>query len=734
MKSIRQLLRQPLKSLLGVVLMGLAIAALVVCLGQYLAAQSTGEVLENTFSSVALPMGILNIDGMEVSSDVTFPEDIAQWAAETAKDHPDVITQIAEHGILSAQIQDLTPLNYSSGPFIPENITDGNWIFYRYQPDPYGMPYSTAMLLVTLEEISEPEELLESAVIEPVTRDDFDHVMDYIDYMEKAEKLTATRGYTLKLTGTVQGVVSLQEGFRDPTGMIIRMTITLPTLEELDALKLEAGGTYLVFGTDYVDTDWALRTYFASEKHHDPFYLESFDMDKMRILSEEEQNMYLQSNPYDPVYALYGGYLSLSKEKYEAAGAVRLTLKSPISTICYDRIWDESGKLTELRPNDDIVSHIIDLMAYTFDLHEIGTSREEYIERYTIPTIARVDGTVEEFLASGEGEPWREALDMMKINNQAFAVLGVEKVGYLADFARENSRIVEGREFTVEEQKSGARVCVIHETLAAANGLTVGDTITLNLYETDENLPYQSHGTGLLTPAASFWFHTTPFAETAEYTIVGLWRGEELWGDVAHNTYTLSPNTVIVPKASVQTPMEHRESVLFSTIVLKNGAVEEFRSLAARGGYGDRFICHDQGYSSIAGNFHNYDALGKQVLLVGASIYAMVLILFLLFFPGAQRKNLWTMESLGAGKCDRFGFVMIHAGLLLLCATFLGGAVGLASWGRVLDKLQTTAESAVRLSLEPGVLLLILLAQLAVATVLSALVALFLSRTRGMRR
>lgn len=727
MKSIRQLLRQPLKSLLGVGLMSLAIAVLVVCLGQYLAAISTGQVLENTFSSVALPVGIMDTVGMTVSSDVSFDENMAQWAAETAQEHPEVIDKIAEHGFLSAQIPELTPLNYTSGSFIPENITDGDWVFYRYQPDPYGMPYSTAMLVVTLDEISDPEESSYTVAVEDVTIDSFENIQDYLDYMATAEKLSAVWNYTLKLTGTVKNVVSLQEGFRDPTDMIIRMTITLPTLEQLEALHLEVGGTYLVCGMDYVDTDWALRGYLASDKHRYPTNIDSFDMNKMRVLTEEEQARFLQSNPNNPIYALYNGSIELWKEQYEAAGAVKLTLQSPVSKNIYEHIRDESGRLTELRPVTDKVLHVLDGT-------RISISPEEYTQRYAIPTIAKLDGSVEDFLASAEGAFWRDALDMMKINNQSFAVLGVDKVGYLADFARENCRIVEGREFTVEEQQNGSRVCVIHESLAAANGLTVGDTITLNFYQTDKNLPYQSHKNSPLTPSASFFFSTTPFTETAEYTIVGLWRGQELWGDVAHDTYILSPNTVIVPQNSVQTPMEHPESVLFRTIILKNGSLDAFKTLAAQGGYVDRFICHDQGYSVIAENFHSYDALGKRVLLVGAAVYAIVLLMFLMFFPGAQGKALWTMESLGATRKKRFAHVMTIASVMLICATILGGILGFASWDMVLDKLQASAKSSVRLSLELTALAHILGAQLMFSLALSTLTGAIISRPRKLSR
>ena len=100
MKCWKQIMRQPIKSILGVGLMSLA-------------AHSTEEVLENTFSSVALPVGQMKIEGMAISADVRFPQELSDWAAEAAISHPDVVEQVAEHGLLSAHIPELTPINVS---------------------------------------------------------------------------------------------------------------------------------------------------------------------------------------------------------------------------------------------------------------------------------------------------------------------------------------------------------------------------------------------------------------------------------------------------------------------------------------------------------------------------------------------------------------------------------------------------------------------------------------------
>lgn len=378
-------------------------------------------------------------------------------------------------------------------------------------------------------------------------------------------------------------------------------------------------------------------------------------------------------------------------------------------------------------------------VTYTDRNGEIVTmSTEEYQQRYQTPTIAKLEGSVEDFLQSEDSTMWRQALERDAINNHAFAVLGVDSLEYLADFALEVSRVVQGRDFTDEELNSGARVCIINEKVAVSSGLEVGDTVTLNLYQGDLGLPYQwfrNHAYrsyGALTPSADFYFDTTPILETAEYTIVGFWRSPDTWVDVAQNEYGLSPNTVIVPNASVATEMEYSDTILFNTVVLQNGRMEEFVKLAAEAGFGGSFTCYDQGYSKIANNFDNYDALAQQVLIVGAAVYAVILLLFLLLFPCTQGKTVATMESLGTPIGKRLAHVMLSAAAISAPATVLGGGLGLLLWQRVLDALQASAETAVALQLESSVLLLLALAQFGFTMALTAIVAAWITVPRSL--
>ena len=58
MYSIRQLFRQPMKTLSGILIVGLAVAVLCVSFAQVLAVEQTSEMLKQTFKTIALSKGM----------------------------------------------------------------------------------------------------------------------------------------------------------------------------------------------------------------------------------------------------------------------------------------------------------------------------------------------------------------------------------------------------------------------------------------------------------------------------------------------------------------------------------------------------------------------------------------------------------------------------------------------------------------------------------------------------
>ena len=726
MKTIRQALRQPIKTFFGILMMTLAAAILCICVGQAIAARATIDEMESRFTTLGITAeGPVLVAGKEKRVNVELPEEVMAWLEETAKTHPEIIKGFARSGTLSAYIPELTALNYTSGGAITTVFSNYNAFpsqSKHAQHSPVGMPYTCAVLIFTLEELSEPQPVVSSVKLGKIlTQNDFATREEYEKYLETVETKTIVTGYTVQFSGTIMGVVSLADGYRDPVGKTLRVSMLVETLEEFEALKLEPGGEYLAFSTEYFDEDWSLRCEIANREDKE---IEAFDPKLMYVLEGETLLLWQQNNSHNVPYAIYDRWLLLKENQYLRANSVSMTMGFP--HVRFQAIRDEEGYAVDY----------VELMERTLTLPNGETqtvTKQEYIDRYQVPMVAKLDTTVDEFLASEEGAPWRELLQWSKINHQAFLVLGVEKLGYIPDFAQQKSRVVEGRDFTEDELASGARVCLIHETLAATNGLAIGDTITLNLYQTDENMPYMILN-GNYIASASFYSRTTPFTETAEYTIIGLWRGETLFVDTTENATGFSPNTVIVPKSSVETDMKLRSRIHFNALILHNGTVNEYRKLAGQVGYEDVFVFYDQGYTAIAAGFHNYDEMAEKVLKIGVSIYGALLLLFLLLFPGSRRKSLQIMESMGVDYLKRYGYIVAYSAAHLLPSAVLGVIVGASAWQTIIQKLIQSADSTITMELDLGMMVTISLAQCAVALLLNALVALFAARTIGMTK
>ena len=775
MKSFRQVLRQPMKFITGLILMTVAAAIVCVCLGQALAARMTARELDKQFTTVVLPKGEGGIDANGVlHSPVKAPAGFLTWLTEVEQTHPEIVKTVENHGLLSASIPELDPLNYTNGGFIAEKYSEGDRTLFRYDPETDGRPYSSAMLVFTLEEVSESVALEIDQTItlgQPKTIRDFATQEFYLNWVDELGDDLATCGYMVTLSGTITEVVSLQEGFRDPTGMTARLKLTLPMSLQFRAMDLEVGQSYLVYGMDYYDEDWAFRSLLAEERGQnlqidffDPSQLvlyypeleeteqeaqedvqEGENEEEDEAQEEEEVKLTWADMPDSKIVGRYtvtiksaqeseAGipeqvYLSLTAAEWKRINAISMTLSKDLHYISTEEDYLGSGSYltnpwVDRRPKVSYKDQNGETVTMTWT---------EYTERYQIPTIARLEGSVEDFLQSEEGTPWREALERDKVNHHAFSVLGVNKTMGLGWFAQEEAKITQGRDITEEEAVSGARVCLIQEDLAISNGLNIGDTITLSYYRGDNGLPYQGSrdNTGdLIMPSADFYFSTTPILETAEYTVVGLWKGPDTWQDIGLNKFSLSPNTVIVPKTSVQTEWEHPNSVLYTSAILNNGMAQEFQSLARKAYFHHDFTCFDQGYEELAGNFHDFEKLAQQMLIVGMVVYAVILLLFLLLYPGTQGRTVCTMESLGAPRWKRFGHVMNFTIVISAPATILGGGVGMALWQTVVDALQATAKSTVALQLDPTMLVLLALAQLAFVLSLTAVVAAWVSRPK----
>lgn len=432
-----------------------------------------------------------------------------------------------------------------------------------------GNPYRCAMLEITMTGVSSLRgEVISSA---KTPGGDWQVIREYL---------------YLICIGTVENAVGLEKGHPSPVGKTIAITVNVYDEEALEAMELEAGQRYLLYGMDYSDS-------------------------KEDILSRHV------TGEYAPFYEEFFGPAPAGEE-----GAVFDGILEQIA--CHLTVFDHASlPVTQLESEGFVVYP--DLREYNY-LDEGGmwtkyVPAEEVVPKYTLPTIAKLEGSAEEFLSSDHGALWQQMLDNMEISNHGFPVLAVDKLGYQMAFAKEDARIVEGRGFTETERTEGVKICILSESLAVENGLSVGDTLNLQTYAHDYNMGLD--GAELFTctefPNAACYSHIMGLtSEMEEFTIVGLYRQINAWENT-DDPYGFTPNTIFVPKGSITGDARTGTKGIFYSLVLHNGKMQELQKLQNEAGYPDFFLCFDQGYSKIVKALDAYEGVSQKVVYIGAA-------------------------------------------------------------------------------------------------------------------
>ncbi len=675
MKTLKQLLRQPVKTAVGILMVALAFAVLVTCVGQYTATDLTRKNLDDRYTTTALYNDDYFWEKTETGG-VRFlsvlPEETQAWVDEITQTRADIVKTISQTGLLSAYSSGLRIDNFSNYAF-------GKWI-------DQGFPYCCAMLEITLTDIGTVY---------------YENMSTSIDSNgEKRECLDETRVFCV---GTVDRIVGLEQGFSSPLGQNILLEVAVYSVEDFEALELCIGEKYLIYGMNF-SNDVKAR---LSAMHRDA-YEELFGALQYR----DPLSLFLD---YSPILERIGCVMEICDFS---------------SIPSHQPAFDENDNFIGFEPVFD--------RRIRFDETGMGqwVPTEEYIADYQLPTFAHLTGSADEFLASEEGTLWRKWLENLEINNHSFPVLCVEKLGYQAGFFREDARIVDGRDFTENELANGEKVCIIAQSQATRNGLQVGDTITLRPYGFDYNV-YPNQSGHVLTqdgfPSAFIYCDTVGFtAELEQYTIVGLYRQNNAWEDYL-DPYGFTPNTIFIPKSSVTAPMMTFTSGPFSTLVLENGKREEFKTLMAEAGYPDLFICYDQGYSEIMATLDAYEEVSKKALYIGLAGFSAVVLLFLVLYPNQQKRALRLMGTLGAPSWARLGHTFGGTLCILVPGALLGGFVGERLWQRIAAALMEWVNVEITLEADMSAVAPKLTAVgLAGTALLALLVSATLSRTKGL--
>ena len=683
MNPMHQLTRRPVKAAFGALLLALAGVILALSGGQFWAAARTRARVEATYTTVAVVTGG---DEQAGDSDPSLASASAAWEAARFLAEPEqqnwsIIRSRPRVGLVSGYASNLMPLldMYNFRSYNGDETMDS-------APD---APYTYFILEVL--------------------------VTDALERHDRPQEGASYSESTWSISGQVQGVYGLQQGLRDPTGWQADIRFTQYYSDGDAPMRPEAGKRYLLLACTYDDTEWEERCGIAAEilwQTNVKLNPWSLDIENNLIrydqrTRQEEQVLdeTLQELPPDAL-----GY------RDPTTGAEVFSLSMNATDHLRTNVVRYSGMMETLAPDGDSG-------LWTMQTVDYG--------RYDLPSIQELpEGVTAREIMDGTAS-WQTALKAVDVTNHSVPVLTVEKVEALADFAAGNAMVTQGRSFSQSEYDSGAAVCLISESLARENGLNVGDSLPLSLYEDDPGLPpIYARFQESCNPRASVFVPQEGFRQETEYTIIGLYRQSSEW---VTTPTSFTPNSVFVPEKSVNCQTVTGNYGVWSSLILQNGTIDQMEARLKENGLGGTVTYYDQGYSDIVESLDGYTRVSRTVLLVGLALWAVVLAAYCVLLPMQEGKTALRMWTLGAKRRDIAGQIWTPSALMAAAGTVIALAVSIPGMSWATDKIQALTGSDLTLKVSVGQTVALCAGALAIALAVIALVSVSTAR-RGIRK
>jgi hypothetical protein len=335
----------------------------------------------------------------------------------------------------------------------------------------------------------------------------------------------------------------------------------------------------------------------------------------------------------------------------------------------------------------------------------------------------QVDGFAEAAILNSE---WKKYISDLEISYNTFPTVGVDSLDDLAHFARGGAMITSGRAFSDAETADGEKVCIISEELALRNSLKIGDRIDVAYYPTPDGEQFNP-----ANPAPAV-YGGEEIGEAISYEIVGIYRKGDPWAVTDYQNFT--PNTIFVPKNSINAPYAEPVGGLFTLFVLENGTMEAFAHDVAEAGFDEYLFFDDNGWSDMQRGISEYGESANKIVPLGFAVWSVVIALFLMLYPARLGRELDTMDSLGATRVGRIGFVLASSSIILFAGSVLGFGAGLLLWDGVTAFLTSSIGGGLSLGASLTDFLAISAAQFAIAIIAVAILSVPLTRSRGLKR
>ena len=626
MTPLKQLFRQPVRLLAIILLVGMASAFICLSAGVFASAKATLAQIEERYVTIGVPT-------TETADVATEYNGLTLHHKESviSQDMWAYMDQLAADGrIIKGAYQQKYISAYC--PSI-QTVTSGNEDG-TYAPS-LDTPYGRAILVVRITSVDE------------------------INLPEFAEIASVS------VTASIENVIKLHQDYA--VRSTLYLTIGCNSREELDALDIQVGRRYLVYGSEYIDRDLELRTTLA-ESHR--CSVEDIDLSRISYdLTADEKKT--ASQDFIPV------------AKYSSGEKTSILGQNMVDAIdsCAMTVTHWHGLYPETQPD------------YAIDGSETGVLlNDQYLDVYMTPLETDLDA----FLSSDEGLKWRRATQELDTQYHAVSVIGTDLLDSMYCFHQKESFVTEGRSFIEDDYNNGSNVCLISETTAIASDLDVGDSIDLAFYWGPNPLAELTDPEWKVQPQ---WFSQEVglSGNAKTYQIVGIYRQSDLW-DAAD--YRFLPNTVFVPNASLPENCYSSRNGVFFTYVLQNGKVSALQDVLKSSGYPANILfCFDNGYAEIAETLHGFYSSARQLLFAACITASAALFVFLALFVNRQRRTLGLMLSLGSGKRTAVMFSWEIAAIPIILATITGIIVGILTMNATTLNLFSSVSEVLNTSL-----------------------------------
>lgn len=333
-----------------------------------------------------------------------------------------------------------------------------------------------------------------------------------------------------------------------------------------------------------------------------------------------------------------------------------------------------------------------DFRVYYYDLGEgITYSRFSEVEQQQPFPIMRWEDVQSDPI---QKSLWESAWQATQYNACAFTVCLTDDIMGIPLFHLGGGSLVEGRLITEEEYTTGAKVCMISDTMASNQKWHIGDKVNMSFFHY-EAFPNSIKGTWEgIQPV--YHKKTEGFYDSGVFEIVGIIEKRSIpWNPgISETTMALTADTIYIPHNSVHNTLPQKELPVHGallTIWLENGRIDDFLADMDTKGiterktdrYNPTFTFYDQGYSVIQPSLQKMHSTATLLLFLSSLLLVITCVLLAYFFAQYQRQSIGIFRMLGGKKVQVCLTIFICTTLLAVVGIVLGVVVGCALSERV---------------------------------------------------